>query len=218
MPPRHYRFALRNNFTSNRVIVIDNSKIVQTNSEYIDPLPPDLEYSLFQNQLFDIVNTITQRLEINEITSSINILINSISSTVELQNVLDLIETTSISIVKNFSDGIDIGIIACRIEYLRKLISNIPDSVTQEDYEQLGALFLEVLGMITEGIDLTNLENKIKDIQSIMYDSLTLYNAIEEIRTVICSIVQNIADGVAIGIISCRVDYLRKLIQHLPQK
>jgi hypothetical protein len=217
MPPRHYRFALRNSFTSNRVIVIDNTRNYDTNSEYIVPLPQELEYSLFQNQLFEIVYIITQRLEINEITASINTLQKSISSTVQLQCALDIIETTSISIVKNFSDGIDIGIIACRIDYLRRLISNIPDSVTQEDYQQIGQLFLEVLGMITEGIDLSKLENKIKDIQSIMYDSLTLYNAIEEIRTVICSIVQNIADGVAIGIITCRVDYLRRLIHNLPQ-
>jgi hypothetical protein len=208
MPPRHYKFKLRNNKIKRRPL-IDPITLI----EYFEI---NYEYSDFQIKLFDIVDIITQRLEISEITTQINNLINSLSSAEELRNLLDIVESTSISIIQNFADGTDIGIISCRISYLRTLIDTIPDGA-HEEYAKIGLLILDILEMLTEGADISNITNKIIDIQSTLKPTVDIYDAVDEIKTLICGIVQNIADGTDIGIITCRINYLRELIDKIPE-
>lgn len=210
MSSRRYRARLRNN-RKNKLI---NSPTVIIQN-IINPRQQE-EYSMFQLQLFEIVDIITQRLEISEITTQVNSLINSMSSIEDLRNLLDTIESTSISIIQNFADGTDIGIISCRISYLRTIIDNIPDGAHQE-YARIGQLILDVLGMLTEGIDLSSITNKLADIESSIKSSVDFYDYVEEIKTLICSIVENIADGIDIGIISNRINYLQELISKIPQ-
>jgi hypothetical protein len=217
MPPRHYRYQLRN---VRRNIFVTQTNIIDTPLDYesnvIFSNSKGFQFTAFQEQLFNIVDVITQRLEINEIITQVNKLINSLSSAVELRNLFENIESTAISIIQNFADGIDIGIISTRVNYLRNVISNIPDGAAQEDYAVIGQLILDVLGMLTGGVDLASLQNQITDIQTTIQPDVTYYDNIEEIKTLICSIVQNIADGVDIGIITNRINYLRDLITNIP--
>ena len=205
MPPRHYRTRLRN-----------ISKPTTIFYSYQLPLQTKCIDDTFQTQLFNIIEVITQRLEISEITTQVNNLVNSISDRLELYKLLDTVETISISIVQNITDGIDIGIIKCRIDYLRTLISQIPEG-SQEDYAQVGNLILGVLSMISDGIDNILVSQKIVDIKEsvdVYTNSVTIIN---EIYSIICSIVQNITDGIDIGIIRCRIEYLNSLIGKLSE-
>lgn len=206
MPPRHYKFKLRNNKRRPLIDPITLIEYITINDDYSD----------FQIKLFDIVDIITQRLEISEITTQVNGLIKSLSSIEDLRNLLDTVESTSISIIQNFADGTDIGIISCRISYLRTLIDTIPDGA-HEEYAKIGLLILDILEMLTEGVDISNITNKIIDIQSTLKNNVDIYDAVDEIKTLICSIVQNIADGTDIGIITCRISYLRELIDKIPE-
>jgi len=217
MPPRHYRHQLRNvrrnifvrpNTINDGLLTYDNNVLFSSTQGF--------QFTSFQNQLFNIVDIITQRLEINEIITQVNLLLNSMSSALELRNLFETIESTAISIIQNFADGIDIGIISSRINYLRTVISNIPNGSSQEDYAVIGQLILDILGMLTEGVDLNTLQNMMTDLQSTIEPDVIYYDHIEEIKTLICSIVQNIADGVAIGIITNRINYLRDLITNIP--
>ncbi len=208
MPPRHYRIKLRTATTT----IIQPTTYINYSKQ---PIQSQCEEDTFQLQIFDIVEIITQRLEIVEITNSVNRLVKTISSTEELHKLLDTVETTSISIVQNISDGVDIGIIKCRIEYLRTLISDIPDG-SQEDYAQVGLLILNVLSMISDGIDSVIINDKLTSIKADVDIYANRFTVITEIQYVICSIVQNITDGVDIGIIRCRIQYLNDLITKLP--
>jgi hypothetical protein len=204
MPPRHYRNRLRNPV---KPIIIQS---------YQNTVVTNLVKDSFQLQLFDIVEIITQRLEIAEITLQVTKLVDEISTPIELNKLLDTVETISISIVQNITDGVDIGIIRCRIDYLRSLLSEIPDG-SQEEYAQVGQLILGVLAMISDGIDHTLVNDKLMDIKSSVDVYANRFTVISEIQYIICSIVQNITDGVDIGIIRCRIDYLTGLIGKLPE-
>ncbi len=205
MPPRHYRIKLRTNTTIIQPCIYTNYS-VQT----------ECKEDTFQIQLFDIIEIITQRLEIIEITNSVNHLVKTISAPEELHKLLDTVETTSISIVQNITDGVDIGIIRCRIEYIRTLISDIPDG-SQEDYAQVGDIILGILAMISDGIDTVIINDKLTSIKGTVDIYANRFTVISEIQYVICSIVQNITDGVDIGIIRCRIQYLNDLIGKLPE-
>lgn len=119
MPPRHYLRRLRNNSTP-PIIIPQYSNIFKENTNNND---------LIQTQLFDIIDIISQRLEINEITTRVNNIVNNLSTPKELCELIDIVETISLSIVQNISDGVDIGIITTRIEYLRNLIQKIPSEL-----------------------------------------------------------------------------------------
>ncbi len=204
MPPRHYRNRLRNPV---KPIIIQS---------YQNTVVPNLVKDSFQLQLFDIVEIITQRLEIAEITLQVTKLVDEISTPIQLNKLLDTVETISISIVQNITDGVDIGIIRCRIDYLRSLLSEIPDG-SQEEYAQVGQLILGVLAMISDGIDHTLVNDKLMDIKSSVDVYANRFTVISEIQYIICSIVQNITDGIDIGIVRCRIDYLNSLIGKLPE-
>jgi hypothetical protein len=204
MPPRHYRNRLRNPV---KPVIIQS---------YQNTVVPNLVKDSFQLQLFDIVEIITQRLEIAEITLLVNKLVDTISTPIQLHKLLDTVESISIGIVQNISDGVDIGIIRCRIDYLRTLISEIPDGV-QGDYAQVGGLILGVLSMLSDGIDQVLITQKLTDIKESVDVYANRFTVISEIQYIICSIVQNITDGVDIGIVRCRIDYLNSLIGKLPE-
>jgi hypothetical protein len=208
MPPRHYRIKLRSNTT-----IIQPTTYITYSKQTI---PSQCEEDTFQIQLFDIIEIITQRLEILEITNSVNHLVKTISAPEELHKLLDTVETTSISIVQNITDGVDIGIIKCRIEYIRTLISSIPDG-SQNDYAQVGEFILGVLAMISDGIDTVIINDKLTSIKLAVDVYANCFSVISEIQYIICGIVQNITDGVDIGIIRCRIQYLNDLIAKLPE-
>jgi hypothetical protein len=211
MPSRHYRVRLRSTSIQPRFI----SKKGPSTILYENKFQNECE-DPFQLQLFSIVDVITQRLEITEITTQVNSLVKTLSTPEQLTKLLDTVENISIGIIQNLTDGVDIGIIRCRIDYLRTLIVDIPDEA-QEEYCRVGELILGVLSMITEGIDQTIITDKITGIKTSVDVYANRFSVINEIQIVIYSIIQNITDGVDIGIIRCRIDYLTSLIGKLPE-
>ena len=206
MPPRHYRIKLRTN----------NPTPFTTYIHYNTSIPSQCNDDSFQNELFNILDIITQRLEIFEITTKVNNLVTTLSSPQQLHTLLDSVETISLSIVKNISDGVDIGIIKSRIEYLRTLIATIPDG-SQDEYAQVGQLILTTLTMISDGIDNLIINDKLTSIKISADIYANRFNVINEIQYIICGIVKNISDGVDIGIIKSRIQYLNTLIAKLPE-
>ena len=68
---------------------------------------------------------ITEGIGFNEIEKNLIGITSSLEEDVSLMNLIDTIQTTILSIIKNISNGTNIGIIKSRVEYLRSLIDQI---------------------------------------------------------------------------------------------
>jgi phage-related protein len=168
-----------------------------------------------QTYLLDMIDIIGQRLEITEINKKAEYVISTLSSRLQLIQLLDNIESFTSSLLQNITDGVDSGIIARRIEYFRQLLAELPDDA-QAEYSAIGGLILEVLSMISDGIDVTIVTKNITTIKDSLSDETAMMDIIDEIQTVFCSIIQNITDGVDSGIIGRRIEYVRQLISTIP--
>ena len=95
--------------------------------ELITKLPEGAkeEYSKIGTSILNILTMITEGIGFNEIEKNLIGITSSLEEDVSLMNLIDTIQTTILSIIKNISNGTNIGIIKSRVEYLRSLIDQI---------------------------------------------------------------------------------------------
>ena len=218
MPSRHYRRRILNTKNTHSYISIKYS--VKNNINNIISNTNNDKKSLLitvQQHFLDIIDTIIYFIEpmiaysyMNIAIQQINSLITIISSKEDIYKLLDTIENTVLSIIKNIADGESIGIIDERITYLRELLDVYPD--TCDTYTYFGNLIYPIIESITNGIDFNIIINNITQIQSLFNTDVQLLNTIHIIQDTILSIIQNIANGESIGIINDRINYLSTLI------
>jgi hypothetical protein len=168
-----------------------------------------------QKYLLDIMDIIKIESNITEITKRVNYVTNTLSSKIEIYKLIDEIESVSLSIVTNIGNNINKGIILNRIEYVREIISKLPEN-TKDQYSAIGTIVLNILNMITEGIGFKEIESNLIRITSLLEGDVELMKLITIIQSTIISIIQNIGNGTSKGIIESRVEYLRTLISQLP--
>lgn len=169
---------------------------------------------IIQNYLLDMVDIIGQRLDITEINQRALYIMNTLTTPIALFNLLDDVEQLSYSIVENVTDGTDINIICRRIDYLRQLIDKLPPNA-QKDYSSFGATIIEILNMITNGIDFSIVNQNLSTISTTLQKDARELQLINDIQDTFCSIIQNITDAVDISVIAQRISYVRTLIQRL---
>lgn len=169
---------------------------------------------IIQNYLLDMVDIIGQRLDISEISQRALYIMNTLTTPLQLFHLLDDVENMAYSIVHNISEGIDFNIICRRIDYLRELINKLPPNA-QQDYASFGSIILDILQLITDGVDFSIVNQNIITIQSSLQKDASELQLINDIQDSFCSIVQNITDAVDITLITRRIDYIRTLILKL---
>jgi hypothetical protein len=216
MPSRHYRRHLINNnkthnYIHNKYLINHSINLQNDNNNNNDNNNKSLLHTI-QQYFLDIIDAIILYSDMNIAIQQLHSLITLIKSKEDIYLLLDNIENTLLSIICNISDGVNVGIISDRIQYLRELLSKLPDDCT--DYDYYGKYIFSIIDSITNSVDFNTVYSNIINIQSLIQNDLnqTLYNQLNLIQTTIISIICNISDGVNIGIISDRIQYLNTLI------
>jgi hypothetical protein len=219
MPPPNYRRRIRDRKTTSRFIRIKfnlSSPLLLNTITYNTPVTQTgaNNREIIQQYFYDIIDAVIQQTELNTIIEKANTIISIFSKKEDVYAVIDLIENNALSIVKNITEGMPLNIIECRIEYLRKLLADIPDEY--QDYGEIGCLINEIINSITEGVEFSVVIQNIETIQDVMSENISLMNAIDAIEENLFSIIRNITVGTPFNIIESRIEYLQKLISDLP--
>lgn len=207
MPPSHYR---------RRILKVSNSPIalyiVRSSST---PKDDNLNKELltFQKYICDIIELITTTLDIRAITLKVQEFMKIINTRQEYYDIIELIEENVLGVVCNVGNSVDIGIIRCRIDYIRELIDKIPDSQSCVEYSpELSQQIFKLLDSLINGIDLNIFITNVKSFKNTVQADIDSIKFINEVENIILDIVSNIRDYVDIGIIRCRIQYLQEVI------
>lgn len=208
MPPSHYR---------RRILKVSNSPIalyiVRSSST---PKEDNLNSELlaFQKYICDIIELISTTLDVRAITLKVEEFMKIINTRTEYYNIIDLIEENILGVVCNVGNLINIGIIRCRIAYIRELIDKIPDSEACVEYSpELSQQIFKLLDSLVNGVDLNTFAANVRSFKNTVQADVDSIKFINEVENIILDIVSNIRDYVNISIIRCRIQYLQEVIQ-----
>jgi hypothetical protein len=211
MPPSHYR--RRTHKFSNSPIptyILRPANILSTNDNIISQ-----EIIQFQKLICDIIEIISTTLDIKSITLKVQEVLLIVNSRQQYFDTIDLIEESVLGVVGNISNCVDIGIIRCRIDYIRELINNIPDTGCTTYNPDLASQIFKLLDSVINDIDFTVLISNINKFRFNITSDIEFVQQINTIENIILDIVSNIRDSVDIGIIRCRIQYLLELINKI---
>lgn len=209
MPPQHYR---------RRILKVSNSPIAlyivrSSSTKKDDNLNKEL--LIFQKYICDIIELITTTLDIKSITVKVQEFMKIINTKQEYYNIIDLIEENIVGVICNVGNSVDIGIIRCRIDYIRELIDNIPEHSCIEYNSDLSKQIFKLLDSLINGVDLTVFITNIKSFKNTVQADIDSIKFIDNVQNIILDIVSNIRDSVDIGIIRCRIQYLQEVIKEI---
>jgi hypothetical protein len=185
----------------------DNIAIVSQNGrKIIDKIEKDV---------FAIIEAITLQIELDKVCEMANTFYNSLKSKSQMLELVDNLEDLSLSIICNIVDKVELGIINCRIQYLKEVISKLdPDCVIEYDKNMADTL-LDIFNMISNSANIDNVKTKMENIYNILHQNVLNEDYIKQAEDITIGIFQNIADRVDLGIISCRLMYLQNIISKI---
>lgn len=162
--------------------------------------------------------TIDAIIKQQSLTESINILQQIISNDtiktqVQYYKIIEVIELDLLSMVMNIADGINPGIIAMRLEYIKSLIDIIP--LNPQHIDELPNMLLQVIEDIIGGKTYTAISTNINQIKTYINEKYGLINDLILVQEMMLEIICNITEGVPSGIIRMRIERLRELITRL---
>jgi hypothetical protein len=216
MPSHHYRRHILQNYDNDNTTSIYLTSY--TNIIIDQPIQQNNELIKFQKYIFDIIDTITTTLDIQAVTNKVNELLQIIKTREDMYKILDLIENNILSVITNIANSVDIGIIRCRFQYIRELISKIPhtaDICHTYIHNEFYTLIFGFIESLTTSNDFSLVISEISAFKITLQDDIAFADNIDLIQDTILDIIKNIKNNVDIGIIRCRIQYLKELINRL---
>lgn len=207
MPSRHYRRHMLQKTASIPIYNINGGTGTGTGTNN--------EFLQYQKYIFEIMDLITTTLDISLITQKSNAFLQSIHTKLELYRITELIENNILSTIVNIAGGYDLGIIRCRIQYIRELISNIPDNsddCNQYNYLNIYEQIFNLMDTLIKDLDFTEFINHMRQLKLYMADDIARCDTISLVESNILDIIKNIKYGYDIGIIRCRIIYVKELL------
>jgi hypothetical protein len=201
---RHYRRRIR---------MIKNSQFITKFNLKSSLKDENLTFGLMERYYCDIIDSIDNQIEINKIVEDADKIIQMFSKKEEVFQMIDLIETNLFGILCNIADNTPLRIIECRVEYLKKLIVDLPPEY--DDYGQIGCMVYDIIDLIKDEFDYTLVIQNIDLLHTKLEKDVKMINEFNELRDTLFSIINNIKDGTPLRIIECRIIYLKDLISKI---
>ena len=226
MPNRHYRRKLTNDNNTNAANVmygllnintyqnnvVDNNII--TYSNLISPYGI-LTLEKIQNDINDIIDSITLKMEFDKIIDMASTLQTALKSKEDLLVLIDNIEKTVLSIIQNLADRVDLNIVLRRIEYLRELIDELEPTCCVSYEGPIAELILEIIDMFAKLVPIEDITTSISNVHYIINNTLKNDEYIRNAEEYLLSILQNISDCIPYGIIITRIQCLKEIIDKI---
>lgn len=213
MPSRTYKRKLRVNIVPTNKFIVPPTIVntIQNNSKFAG----DCEIDRIMNYFLYIIDNIINQNNFTDSISHLQTILNNdfIKTQVEYYKIMEIIENNLVSTVMNISDNINSNIIACRIEYINKLITTLPDNIRCA--ETLPSMILQVIEDIIAGISFNNIITNINNITTYINDKYGIIDKFVDIQTNILGIIDNISEGIPTGIIAMRSQTVKSMIDEL---
>ncbi len=201
---RHYRRRIR---------MIKNSQFIKKFNLKSFLKDENLTFGLMERYYCDIIDSIDNQIEIHKIIEDADNIIQMFSKKEEVFQIIDLIETNLFGIICNIADNTPLQIIECRIQYLKKLIADLPPEY--DDYGQLGCMVYDIIDLIKDEFDYTLVIQNIDLLHTKLEKDVKMINEFNELRDTLFGIINNIKDNTPLQIIECRISYLKDLISKI---
>ena len=199
MPPRYYKLSK----TLNKYIKKNDDNECQNNEN-------QLSINKIQEYFLNIIDSIILYSDMNTSITEIKSLLKIIQSKDEVYIMLDKIENIIESIVENINDNASVFIINTRIDYVRTLLSTLPNNCTEITY-----LILNILESLSGTMDFNSVHAKIISIKEQINTDFNMYDNIQLINFNLLNIISNIENGESDFIINKRLEDVHRLINNL---
>jgi hypothetical protein len=193
--------------------MIKNSQFIKKFNLKSSLKDENLTFSLMERYYCDIIDSIDNQIEIHKIVEDADKIIQMFSKKEEVFQILDLIETNLIGIICNIADNTPLRIIECRIQYLKKLVEDLPPEY--DDYGQLGCMVYNIIDLIKDEFNYNVVIENIDLLHTKLEKDVKMINEFNELRDTLFSIINNIKDNTPLRIIECRIIYLKDLISKI---
>jgi hypothetical protein len=209
MPSRWYKRNLRAGNNSqkqhNPIIILQSNKGILTQSGI-------LTIKRIEQDVYKIIDSITIRMEIEKVLELATNFHTTIKTRQDAYDLIQEIEEIVLGIIDNIAGRIDLGIVTCRIQYLKDLIAKM-DSTCCINYDgPFADMILEIFTMLGKAVDLDGIQSAMQSVYSSINKSVKNEEYIREAEQIIIGIFQNVSDRVDLGIVTCRIQYLQDLI------
>jgi hypothetical protein len=211
MSSHRYKRQLRNN--SSRLLS-RCSTVISVSTKKSSVLSPNgiLTIDKLEQDVYKIIDAITLRMELDKVLEIATTFRDIVKTRADAFDLIIRIEELVLSIIGNFADRVDFGIITCRIQYLKGLIEDMDPTCCINYDGPFADMILEIFTMLGQAVDIGFVQGSMENIYNIIHRNVLNEQYIREAEDIIIGIVQNIADRVDLGIISCRLVYLQDLI------
>ncbi len=122
---------------------------------------------------------------------------------------LDVILDNLCGIIGNISESVGVSIIQTRIDYIRSLIKELPDTCV--DYRPMSDMIMKLISTITTTFDISTVTTDVHGIHAYVDSNYNMVqmDAVKLIQEALISIICNIEEGNNTAIIATRIDYVR---------
>jgi hypothetical protein len=200
-----------NNTSSVNSTYTQNIYNPSTYNLYVNPTPKS-PYSEIEELIFKIIDAVTAKEKIEDIITQATDLFGTVKGKEEIYLLIEQIEETICSILKNIADGVFLGIVINRIECLKVLVDKLEPTCCINHDGPIGIELLAILDDVTDKMELTTIISKMEIINTKLSNNLKSEEYIREAEEILLSIFGNICTGVDLGIVLKRVAYIQEII------
>jgi len=171
-------------------------------------------YTLFEEYILNIIRSITQGITLDTVLEALGPLQTQINTAADAANTIRVIQNVMILLLHNVQCGIDIVKIQTRLDYLQTLLAK--ETNLDETYVEINTFIKSVVELVTKkqpyGDLVTQLTNTLLLMQHENMVEVQYVDDITVIQQVLLSILQNITDGIDLGIVQNRLAYVQTLL------
>ncbi len=227
---RDYSIVINNNIINNELknniineaLIRNNNNIVYSNNNNNTAIVSQNGKKIIEKiekDVFAIIEAITLRMELDKVCEMATTFYNTLKSKADLLELVDSIEGLVLSIICNIVDRVDLGIITCRIQYLKDIINQMDPGCSIDYDKDMADKILDIFNIISNSsnvcANIDNIKTKMESIYNVIHQTVINEDYIKQAEDITIGIFQNIADRVDLGIISCRLMYLQNIISKI---
>ena len=207
MPSSSYRRRLREHKTTNVYLsstIYDVDCVSSCDGVAVNSKKTELE-----QKFYDILDMIINQNAFSDVISSLDSIKEFTGSLSEYCKKLDVVLDNLCGIIGNIGDSVGSSIIQNRIDYIRTLILDLPDTCV--DYRPLSDMIMNLIATITTTFDINTVTADVRDIHTFVdvnYDTVKM-DTVKLIQETLIDIICNIEQGNNTAIIADRIQYVR---------
>jgi len=176
-------------------------------------------YLIFEEYILGVIQSITQGITLDTVLTTLLPLQTQINTAAEAANAIFIIQKVMIILLDNVKCNIDIATIQTRFTYLQTLLAAETD--LDETYKEINTFLTSLIELVANkkpyGDLVTQLTNTLLLMQNENIAEIQYVDDIVGIQQVLLGVLQNITDGVDLGLVKNRLAYVQRLLDNVKE-